>query len=148
MLKIFYELGDKDNIESNLIAEASNRLDLGEFQLFQLAYEAWHGKEIPPQQLEAIFFDYLMKSKIPPWARHYARKIIAQDDAGALDYRDPLYHRFDPSSMRAESRRSGILKVAAVLFVFAVFFGVSLILLDGINKDDFPCHFPPCYLSQ
>ena len=148
MLKIFYELDEMDNIESNLLAEASNRLDVGEFQLFQLSYEAWHGSELPSQQLEAVFFDYLMKDKVPPWARHYARNIIEMYDAGSLDYRDPLYHRYDARSMRAESRPSGILKITAVILVFVAFIGLSMFLLHGIEVDDFPCHFPPCYRSQ
>lgn len=148
MLKIFYELDEMDNIESNLVAEAANRLDVGEFQVFQLAYEAWHGNQLDPQRLETIFFDYLMKNKIPPWARHYARKIIEQGEAGELDYHDPHYHRFDAKSMNTESRQTGLLKAGAVIFIVIAFFGASMFLMRGKSYDDFPCHFPPCYRPQ
>lgn len=147
MLKIFYELGEMDNIESNLIAEASNRLDVGEFQLFQLSYVAWHGSELEPQRMEAVFFDYLMKDEVPHWARHYARNIIEQDDAGELDYRDPHYHRFNVKSMRTDSKGSGLVKVCLVLIIFAAFIGATIILMHGQDQDDFSCNFPPCYRS-
>ena len=147
MLKIFYDWGDKDDIASNLVAEASNRLDVGEFQLFQLSYEAWYGEEMEPKRLETAFFGYLMKDEVPPWARHYARKIIEQDDAGNLDYRDPHYHRFDPRSMRTDSTQSGLLKVGVVLLIVVAFLGASMILMHGKSLDDFPCQFPPCYRS-
>lgn len=145
MLKIFFKLDEMDNIESNLLAEAANRLDVGEFQIFQMGYEAWYGGELDPQRLEAVFFDYLINNKIAPWAHHYARKIIEQDDAGELDYRDPQYHRFDAPSMSVESKRAGWLKVSAVMLIVLVFLGVSMYLLQGKTYDDFPCHFPPCY---
>ena len=147
MLKIFYELDEMDNIESNLLAEAANRLDVGEYQIFQLGYEAWYGGKLDHQRLESIFFDYLINNKIPPWARHYARKIIEQDDAGELDYRDPHYHRFDAKSMRTDSKPVDWLKIGAVLLIVVAFFGASMFLLRGKSYDDFPCHFPPCYRS-
>ena len=147
MLKIFYELDEMDNVESNLLAEASNRLDVGEFQIFQLAYEAWYGCELDPQRLEAIFFDYLINNKIPPWARHYARKIIEKGDAGELDYRESHYHRFDAESMDVHSKRAGWLIIGTVLLVVIAFFGSIMFLLQGKSYEDFPCQFPPCYRS-
>ena len=147
MLKIFYDLDEMDNIESNILAEAANRLDVGEFQIFQLAYEAWYGGELDPQRLEAIFFDYLINNMIPPRARHYARNIIAQDDAGELDYRDPNYHRFDAKSMSVNSKRAGWLIIGTVFLVVIAFFGSIMFLLQGKSYDDFPCQFPPCYRS-
>ena len=147
MLKIFFELDDMDNIEKNLMAEASNRLDVGEYQVFQLSYEAWFGSEPDKKQLERIFFDYLTNDKVPPWARHYARIIIDKYDEGELDYNNPHYHRFDATSMQNVSVNEGLLKIAVIALVVVVLLGASIMMLNERENDDFPCHFPPCIPS-
>jgi hypothetical protein len=144
MLKFFFELGEMDNIEKNLLAEAANRLDVGEYQVFQLSYEAWFGSEPGEKQLERIFFDYLMNDKVPPWARHYARGIIDKYDEGELDYNSPHYHRFDVRSMQYVSKKAGVLKIAVVALIVVGFLGASIVMIQERGKEEFPCHFPPC----
>ncbi len=144
MLKIFYQIDEMDSIEANLVAEAANRLDIGEFQVFQLSYLDWFGHEVEEKSLEKIFFAYLMENRIPPWARHYARKIIDLDDKGELDYHHSSYHGFDVESMKPGERKVGALKAAAVLVIVAAAFGASLYLLHGHDSGMFPCQFPPC----
>ncbi len=117
MFKIFFELGEMDNIEKNLLAEASNRLDVGEFQFLQLGYAEWFGSELDAKSMEAVFFAYLTQDTVPHWARHYARKVIALSDEGKLDHNDPRFHRYDASSMRSQAPQAGVLKVAAVVAV-------------------------------
>lgn len=148
MLKIFFELDEMDNIEKNLLAEAANRLDVGEFQVFQLGYEAWFGSEPDEKQLERIFFDYLTHDKLPPWARHYARGIIDKYDEDELDYNNPHYHRFDAQGIQNLSTKAGLLKITAIALLVVVFLGVSIVLLQDRGKDGFPCHFPPCIRSE
>ena len=76
MFKFLFQVDDRDNIEANQVAEAANRLGVGEFKLFQVAFQAWHGREIDPDQLEWIFWNYMANDQVPPWARHFARVII------------------------------------------------------------------------
>ncbi|NIP73204.1 MAG: hypothetical protein GWO16_09340, partial [Gammaproteobacteria bacterium] len=76
MFKILYQLDELDNIEANVVAEAANRLGVGEFQLFQLAHTAWHGREVDPHQIEAVFFDYMLHDRVPHWVRQFARNVI------------------------------------------------------------------------
>lgn len=144
MFKIFYDFDDQDNIEKNLLAEASNRLEVGEFQLFQLSYAEWHGREIEAKQLESLFFRYLTEDEVPHWARHYARKIITLYDDGGLDYRAPHFHRFDPDGLRGNPPKRGVLKVFAVLAVVTAFLVGSIVVLNGTRTQTFPCNFPPC----
>lgn len=89
---------DSDRAEVN---KAANLLQIGEFQLLQLAYRAWHGEEMPEAESDAIFRSYMVLSRVPAWARHYARRVIELDEAGELDDSDPRYHRYDADYFKA-----------------------------------------------
>lgn len=77
------------------VAQAANLLQVGEFQLLQLAYADWFGRDMPKSEADGYFASYMMRDRVPPWARHFARRIIELDASGALDDRDPAWHRFD-----------------------------------------------------
>jgi hypothetical protein len=89
---------DSDRAE---VAKAANLLQIGEFQLLQLAYCAWHGEEMPEAACDPIFRSYMLLSRVPAWARHYARRVIELDERGELDDRDPRYHRYDAEYFKA-----------------------------------------------
>ncbi|MEE8456328.1 MAG: hypothetical protein V3R90_16545, partial [Limibaculum sp.] len=89
---------DSDRAEVN---KAANLLQIGEFQLLQLAYLAWHGEEMPETASDTIFRSYMVLSRVPAWARHYARRVIELDEAGELDDSDPRYHRYDTDYFKA-----------------------------------------------
>ena len=141
-LKLFYSLEEP---EDNIVAQAANRLGVGEFQIFQLAHADWFGTEADVKWLEPIFFRYLMQDQTDPWVRHYARRIIDLDDRGALEAQGEHYHRYDAGSMRPLSPRSGLLTVVALTVFVLVFFGVSMMVLNGIIPDSVVCMFPPCH---
>lgn len=148
MFKILYQPDDLDNIQANLMAEAANRLDVGEFQFFQLAYYSWFGTELHPKMMERAFLEYMLHDKVPPWARHFARQIIQMDENGRLDPNDASYHRYDPSSPAgAFSRRGVITVIAFLLFVFA-FMYLNLTGLDIDTSKPQRCYFPPCHLPE
>jgi hypothetical protein len=77
------------------VGRAANLLQIGEFQFLQLAYREWFGHEIPPTIVDHLFDSYMIDNRVPFWARHHARKIIALDAGGNLDDADPAYHRYD-----------------------------------------------------
>ncbi len=66
------------------IASAANILDIGEFQILEMAYRDWFGRDMPPAVVDSIFRQYMYRSIVPHWARHYARRIIAQAQRGEL----------------------------------------------------------------
>lgn len=78
-----------------IMVAAANLLDVGEFQFLQLAYHEWFGKDLPTPLVDRLFHRYMMESEVPPWARHYARLILARADGGRLDPNDVAYHRYD-----------------------------------------------------
>ncbi len=107
---------DSDRAE---VVNAANLLQIGEFQLLQLAYYAWHGEEMPETANDTIFRSYMVLSRVPAWARHYARRVIELDEAGELDDSDPRYHRYDVDYFRAmpHGARRLVLALCCIAFV-------------------------------
>lgn len=105
------------------VAEASARLDLGEFELFGLAHRRWFGRAAAPAQLERTFAAYMFHGTVPPWVRHYAREILRADPA------DPKAARrlgLDRLPSPAPAPRHGKAIVAAAFVVFLLLFTVIL----------------------
>lgn len=86
---------ERQNAERAEVQRAANVLQVGEFQLLQLAYHAWHGEDMPEGLCDELFRAYMLRSEVPHWARHYARRILAADELGDIDDSDPAYHRYD-----------------------------------------------------
>ena len=98
MMNLFKTLmrpDQEEDPELTLVAQAANILQVGEFQLLQLAYHEWYGEEMPEAATDAIFQAYMMQGQVPAWARHFARRIIRQDEIGLIDGQDAGYHRYD-----------------------------------------------------
>jgi len=91
----------------DVIAEASARLDLSEFDLFGQAYRRWFGREPAAGLLEQAFAAYMFHRTVPPWVRHYAREILRTEPA-------------DTKATRREGRAVAAAACAAFLLVFAL----------------------------
>jgi len=85
----------EENEERAEVARAANILQVGEFQLLQLAYGDWFDKDLPTALIDRLFSQYMLYNIVPHWARHYARKIMIMEERGILDDLDPHYHRYD-----------------------------------------------------
>jgi hypothetical protein len=109
------------------VATAANLLQIGEFQLLQLAYFEWHGKELQGARSDEVFQAYMMRSKVPTWARHYARRVSQVAALGGLDDNDPAYHRYDSEYYKAVplGARRLVIAVFCIAFVLggAIFVG-------------------------
>lgn len=116
-----------DNPDRARSARAANLLQVGEFQLVQLAYFEWFGEDLPEALGHRVFNAYMLRDQVPPWVRHYTRRILALDEAGQLDDRDPAYHRYDPASLRPGDVRMWrfVIVSAAVAFCVLGAFGLS-----------------------
>jgi hypothetical protein len=86
---------EKELGEQVIVAKAANLLQVGEFQLLQLAYVDWHGEELGEEMASVLIKSYMIEHQVPPWARHYARKIMALSESGQLDDSEPSDHRYD-----------------------------------------------------
>ncbi len=144
MFKILYRLDDLDTVEANLVAEAANRLGVGEFQLFRLAHRAWHGAEVEAKALEPDFLGYMLRDDVPFWVRQYARKVVAGHEQGMLDPEDATFHAYDHTGVQNKGLWSGIAKVALVALMTAVLMGLILYTYSAPDMETARCMFPPC----
>lgn len=85
----------EENPERAEVARAANELQIGEFQLIQLAYRDWYDEDLPKALIDRLFAAYMLYSEVPPWGRRYARKILDLAERGELDDLDPAYHIYD-----------------------------------------------------
>ncbi|MFZ1415207.1 MAG: hypothetical protein WAS73_11615 [Defluviicoccus sp.] len=111
-----------------IMVSAANLLDVGEFQFLQLAYREWFGKDLPPPLVDRLFHRYMMDSEVPPWARHYARLILARADGGRLDPNDLAYHRYDHAYRTKVPK--GVQSFVALVSVLAFFLVASVLIAD------------------
>lgn len=81
--------------EKALVCSAANVLQIGEFQLLQLAYADWFGRDLPEGLVDRLFASYMLRDEVPAWARHFARAVLTLDAAGRLDPDHPDWHRYD-----------------------------------------------------
>ena len=89
---------DKEELKNSdlrVVGDAANILQVGEFQLLQLAYRDWRGEDIPVQMVDRLFDSYLVDGVAPIWGRHYACNILRQESLGELDGQQRGYHRYD-----------------------------------------------------
>jgi len=126
------------------VARAANLLQVGEFQLLQLAFADWFGRDIPKSEADRLFASYMMRDQVPPWARHFARRIIALDEAGELDDREPAWHRYD-AQYRTWTPH-GTRRFVAASAVLLVFIGGG-IWISHLTTAPTTQLFPP-YLSD
>jgi hypothetical protein len=136
----------EEDAERAEVAKAANLLQIGEFQLLQLAYFEWHGEELRGGLSDEIFQAYMVHSKVPAWARHYARRIHVLDELGSLDDNDPEYHRYDSEYYKAVPLGARRLAIAVICIAFvlggAIFVGavapnsVTSILPPYFNENE------------
>lgn len=135
--------------ERALIIDAANLLQVGEFQLLQLAYERWHGREMTAAEGDYYFHLFMLKRRNLPFVLHYARQIVALADAGRLDDAAPEYHRYDRDYFRAPLSTGWCrFVVAATVIVGVLGGGLAMasysIDVSGKCSND----LPPCITAK
>ncbi len=141
---------EESDPECDEIARAANLLQIGEFQLLQLAYAEWYGEELPESSTDHLFADYMLRKQVPHWARHYARRINDWEKRELLDHSDAAYHRYDRGySMKAPG---GIRRFCIATAVLVVFVGGSLwvshLAVGGRSASFLPPYFDTDELKQ
>ena len=95
LLKTLIKPDWDENPKRSLIIEAANLIQIGEFQLIQLAYKAWYKEELPENKINIIFNEYMVSDIVPIWVTSYAQDIIKLDKVGALNENNNKYHVYD-----------------------------------------------------
>jgi len=84
-----------NNPKRSEILDAANLLQIGEFQLIQLAYKVWYKENLSEDKINKIFEEYMIRGIIPIWVTYYAKDIIKLHEANVLNGYDEKYHVYD-----------------------------------------------------
>jgi hypothetical protein len=95
LLKTLMKPDWDDNPKRSEIIQAANLIQIGEFQLIQLAYKNWYKEDLPEDKINHIFNEYMITGIIPMWVTYYSKDIIKLDKVNILDGYNKKYHIYD-----------------------------------------------------
>ena len=134
-----------DNPKRSEILHAANLLQIGEFQLIQLAYKVWYKKDLPEDKINKIFSEYMISGIIPIWVTYYAKDILKIKSANALNSYDKKYHVYDHEfgeSLDDDKKR----KRRGIFYAFIigiVFIGSHYMAINYVEDEGSASFYPP-----
>ena len=147
LLKTLIKPDWDDDPKRSEILHAANLLQIGEFQLIQLAYKIWYNEDLPEDKINKIFSEYMVTGIIPIWVTFYAKDILKLDQANVLDSYNEKYHIYDHEFGsyiydQKQRRRRGILYTTIIAFVFITTHFIAA------NYVEEPAGFYPPYIEK
>ena len=147
LLKTLIKPDWDDDPKRSEILQASNLLQIGEFQLIQLAYKVWYKEDLPEDKINKIFSEYMITGIIPIWVSYYAKDILKLDQANVLDSYNEKYHVYDHEFgeyiyNNKQRRRRGIFYAIIIGLVFVVSHYMAANYLEE------PADFFPPYIEK
>ena len=136
-----------DNPKRSEILYAANLLQIGEFQLIQLAYNSWYEKDLPEEKINKIFGEYMIAGIIPIWVSYYAKDILKLNEANFLDTYNKKYHIYDHEFgdyIGSEKKRK-MRGIFYTLIISLAFFGIHFISNQSIEE---AASFYPPYIEK
>ena len=134
LLKTLIKPDWDDNPKRSEILNAANLLQIGEFQLIQLAYKVWYNKDLPEDKINKIFSEYMITGIIPIWVTYYAKDILKLNQANVLDSYNEKYHVYDHEFGKyiyneQQRRRRGVLytTIIAVVFISSHYMAINYV---------------------
>ncbi len=147
LLKTLVKPDWDDNPKRSEILQAANLLQIGEFQLIQLAHKVWYQQELPEDKISKIFSEYMIRGIIPIWVAYYAKDILKLDASNKLDSHDAKYHIYDhefgeyiPNEKYRKRRGYFYLTIIAMVFIASHYM--------AINYVEEPAGFYPPYVEK
>tara|TARA_B100001123_G_C14824573_1_gene833641 strand:- start:13 stop:504 length:492 start_codon:yes stop_codon:yes gene_type:complete len=149
LLKALIKPDWDDSPKRTEILHAANLLQIGEFQLIQLAYKVWYGQNLPENKINKIFGEYMVTGIIPIWVTYYAKDIIKLDNANVLDSYNKKYHVYDHEfgkhiNDERQRKRRGIVYATIIIFVFIA----SHYMAIHYVQDEGSASFYPPYVEK
>ncbi len=147
LLKTLIKPDWEENPKRSEILHAANLLQIGEFQLIQLAYKVWYKENLPEDKINNIFSEYRIAGIIPIWVIAYAMDILKLDQANVLDSYNEKYHIYDHEFGayifdNKQRRRRGVLYATIIVCVFVVTHFMAA------NYVEEPASFYPPYIEK
>ena len=134
-----------DNPKRSEILDAANLLQIGEFQLIQLAYKIWYKKDLPEEKINKIFGEYMISGIIPIWVTYYAKDILKLEKANVLNFYDKKYHVYDHEFGEyiyngKQRKKRGIYYAIVILFVFIA---THFMAVNYVTIEESASFYPP-----
>ena len=134
-----------DNPKRSEILHAANLLQIGEFQLIQLAYKVWYKQDLPEEKINKIFSHYMISGIIPIWVTYYARDIMKMEHANVLNSYDNKYHVYDHEfgqyiNSEKQRKRRGIFYA---IIIGIVFVGSHYMAVNYVAIEESASFYPP-----
>jgi hypothetical protein len=134
-----------DNPKRSEILNAANLLQIGEFQLIQLAYKIWYKEDLPEDKINKIFSEYMVTGIIPIWVTHYAQDILKLSKANVLDSYNKKYHVYDhefgdyiPDEKRRKKRGIFYATIIGIVFI-----GSHYMAINYVDIEESASFYPP-----
>ena len=145
LLKTLIKPDWDDNPKRSEILHAANLLQIGEFQLIQLAYKVWYNENLPEDKINKIFSEYMVTGIIPIWVTHYAQDILKLNKAIVLDSFNDKYHVYDHEfgkyiSTEKQRKRRGVFYA---LIIGIVFIGSHYMAINFVGDNESAGLYPP-----
>jgi len=145
LLKTLIKPDWDENSKRSEILDAANLLQIGEFQLIQLAYKVWYGENLPEDKINKIFNEYMITGIIPIWVTYYAKDILKLDRANVLDSYNEKYHVYDHEFGAyiyndQQRKRRGVVYATIIAFVFIATHYMAINYVEGEESASF---YPP-----
>ena len=145
LLKTLIKPDWDENLNRSEILHAANLLQIGEFQLIQLAYKICYKEDLPEDKINKIFSEYMITGIIPIWVTYYAKDILKLDRANVLDSYNEKYHVYDHEFgayiyNNQQRRRRGLLYATIVAFVFIA---THYMAINYVEDEESAGFFPP-----
>ena len=138
LLKTLVKPDWDENPKRSEILHAANLLQIGEFQLIQLAYKSWYDENLPEDKINKIFSEYMVTGIIPIWVTYYAKDILKLEKANVLDSYNKKYHVYDHEfgkyiDNEKQRKRRGVLYAMVILFVFIAshYMAINYVAYEG-----------------
>jgi len=143
LLKTLIKPDWDDSPKRSEIIHAANLIQIGEFQLIQLAYKDWFNENLPENKINIIFNEYMVSGIVPIWVTYYAKDIIKLNKANVLESYNKKYHVYDHEfgkhiNNEKERRSSGIFYTILIAFIF-----ISTHYMAINNVDEAAGFYPP-----
>ena len=139
-----------DNPKRSEILNAANLLQIGEFQLIQLAYKVWYNENLQENKINKIFSEYMVTGIIPIWVTYYAKDIIKLDRANVLNSYNEKYHVYDHEFGayiydEKQRKRRGVLYATIIAFVFIA---THYMAINYVGDNESAGFYPPYIEKQ
>ena len=145
LLKTLIKPDWDDSPKRSEILHAANLLQIGEFQLIQLAYKVWYKENLLEDKINKIFSEYMITGIIPMWVTYYAKDIIKLEKANVLDSYNEKYHIYDHEFGayiydQKQRRRRGVLYSTIIAFVFIA---SHYMAINYVGDNESASFYPP-----